>query len=181
MSFTKLEEKTHAIFEEAEYVPSDVVYELGQALSEEDNEVTLSLILHKFERFECPRCGDEGAFRWHFLGELTHPECGWTGYVSFGHYLKRQVVSSWRVGTDLGGGMISGNDQNDMTTVILGLFFFLMGTMIGMCMRLPFAILGLPIHLIAKQRHASEHAVEEAMLASGTHEEPASSQASTKV
>jgi len=66
-----------------------------EALDSQAREVLLShfeLGLRDFEVETCPGCGKQGYYRWGRLGQMNHPACGWTWYVSPSVFLRR----SWR-------------------------------------------------------------------------------------
>lgn len=49
----------------------------------------------------CPTCSASGAFRWRFLGRLTHSPCGTTWLVTSWEYLKHRL---WRMTKGIYGG-----------------------------------------------------------------------------
>lgn len=103
MVFTNTQEELQHYCAENEYISLNMIESFSQRLEQEKKGKTLSKALREHIRGQCPDCGAAGAFKWHFLGQLKHPECG-SWYVGHGIYLRRQLraVLKESVGATLG-------------------------------------------------------------------------------
>jgi len=98
----------------------------------------VTLLLEKFHPASCPQCGATGVYKWHFLGQLKHPDCGWSWYVNPGEYAKKQLGASFRVGMNIAAEAYSDSERKgEKGAGCVGAIF---GFFIGLFFRLPFSI-----------------------------------------
>lgn len=121
-----------------EFIPEAILNDFKRRLEQEDNLVAFSVGLEKFQTDICPQCSAAGAYKWHFLGKLQHPECGWSWYVSPGTYMGEQFGSVFKTGMEFGAGIYSDSEKKgEKGAGCIGAIF---GFVIGLSFRLPFAI-----------------------------------------
>jgi hypothetical protein len=72
---------------------------------------TGSATVSDFHAHTCPKCGEQGQFKIHFLGRLEHPECHWTGYMGTGSYIGFQISQILHSGMRAGVGMKEDSDR----------------------------------------------------------------------
>ena len=93
----------------------------------------------------CPACNAAGAFKWDFLGKLTHPACNRSWYVSPGTYAAKSIKDIFRTGFELGG---EAGFKEDKKGESGGIFGFIFGFVIGVSFRAPFAAILIPIQAV---------------------------------
>ena len=145
MGLTATQREVYAYCDKNDFVSADTIEEFKRRLEEENSVKTLSYALEKFVTGVCPKCGGAGAFKWHFLGKLRHPNCGWSWYVSPGTYIGAQLKGIFRTGMEIGGDVLADSEGKGESGGCLGAVF---GFIMGVCFRLPFALLMMPIQAI---------------------------------
>lgn len=145
MALTKTQKELYDYCDKNDFVSADTIEEFKKRLEEEGNVKTLSYALEKFVSDICPNCNVPGAFKWHFLGKLTHPACGWSWYAAPGTYIGAQFKGVFRTGMEIGGDMLADSERKGEKGGCLGAIF---GFIMGVCFRLPFALLMMPIQAI---------------------------------
>lgn len=145
MALTNTEREVYDYCDKNDFVSADTIEEFKKRLEEEGNLYTLKYALEKFIDEACPKCGRTGAFKWHFLGKLNHPDCGWNWYADPGTYIVQQLKGVFRTGAEIGGEMIADSEKKGERGGCLEMIF---GFILGVCFRLPFALLMMPIQAI---------------------------------
>src|ERR1035441_3631516 len=112
-SATPLEKEWYGICNGSDFIPKHIVDYYVAALSAEGSHAAIVVGLSDFTARTCPKCGDEGQFKIHFLGRLDHPEpgCNWTGYMGTGSYIGFQIVKILHCGIRAGGSMKEDSDK----------------------------------------------------------------------
>lgn len=115
--------------------------------------------LSNFTGQACPRCGERGQFKIHFLGRLEHPSCGRQWYIGPGSYIGFQAGQIFRSGLQAGGAMKDETDRkNDRAGGwINGIFMFLFVAVF----RAALAVVLIPIQAavsLAQSKQANEPA-----------------------
>lgn len=145
MAFTSTQRELYKYCDNNDFISSEMIEDFRQRLNQEGNLRTLSWTLEKFVKdTPCPKCNASGAFKHHFLGKLTHPACSCSWYVTPGTYIGTQLKSVFRAGRDIGGDMSLDAEKKGEKGYAEMFFGFLMGVAI----RLPFAVLMIPIQSI---------------------------------
>ncbi|MCK5257292.1 MAG: hypothetical protein KAQ81_14770 [Deltaproteobacteria bacterium] len=145
MGLTATQKEVYAYCDKNDFVSADTIKEFKKRLEEEGNAKTLSYALDKLVTGACPNCNAAGAFKWHFLGKLSHPVCGSSWYVAPGTYMGRQMKGVFRTGIEIGGNIFEDSEKKGESGGCLGATF---GFILGVCFRLPFALLMMPIQAI---------------------------------
>lgn len=145
MSLTKTAKEFYQYCNTHEFIPESVIEKFKTRLEQEDNLMVLSVGLEKFRDDRCPNCNATGLFKWHFLGKLKHPDCGWSWFVGPGAYTGAQLRSVFRTGMEIGAEIHSDAEKKGEKGGCIGAFF---GFFIGLGFRLPFALLMIPIQAI---------------------------------
>ena len=146
-SATPLEKEWYGICNGSDFIPKHIVDYYVAALSAEGSHAAIVVGLSDFTAHTCPKCGDEGQFKIHFLGRLDHPEpgCNWTGYMGTGSYIGFQIVKILHCGIRAGGSMKEDSDkEGESGGWINAIFGFLF---VGM-FRAALAVVLIPLHTI---------------------------------
>lgn len=146
MALTQTEREFYEYCRNHEFIPAPILSGFTRRLEQEDNRIAISVGLDKFITDSCPNCNDSGAFKWHFMGKLRHPGCGWSWYVGPGTYAAAQLKAVFRTGMELGTEMGDDTDRRGEKGGCLGA---IMGFIMGIFFRLPFALAMIPIQTIA--------------------------------
>ncbi|MBU1172882.1 MAG: hypothetical protein KKD44_25260 [Proteobacteria bacterium] len=149
MDITKTQHEVFEFFRNHDFVPTETIEDYGARLENEGNEHTLIYVLNDFKLAECPRCGTAGAYKWHFLGKLNHPECGYAWFVTPGNYIGAQIKGVFRTGMDLGGSLGDDADKKGEGAAS-GCLSIVIGFLMGAMFRLPFALAMIPIQALAR-------------------------------
>lgn len=144
MGLTATEKGVFTYFQNNDFVSLEVIDTFRNKLKEEGNSGILLLAIEKFVKEACPKCGTSGFYKHHFLGKLTHPDCGCSWYMSPGTYIGTQLKSVFRAGRDIGGDMAMDAEKKGEK----GIFEMLFGFIMGAAFRLPFAVIMIPIQSI---------------------------------
>lgn len=128
-----------------------MIRRFGEDLERDGNSQTLGFALEPFIQYVCPKCGSEGMYKWHFLGELRHPDCGWSWYAAVGTYIQRQLGSVFRAGLHTGGGMM---DELEKKGESGGCLYAIVGFLFGSLFRLVFALLMIPVQAVVSLMQA---------------------------
>lgn len=144
MAFTPTQKELHDLCNRNEYISKEEMASFMKRLEAEGNAYSLKFALEKFLLTECPKCKASGAFKWHFLGKLSHPDCGRSWFVGPCEYIVAQLKAVFRTGGEIAGSAISDAEKKGESGFAGMIFGFLMGVMI----RLPFAILMIPIQAV---------------------------------
>lgn len=144
MSLTQTEREFYSYCDSNDFVSADKIEEFRHKLEREGNVNTFSLALEKFTEGSCPNCSATGAFKWHFLGNLRHPNCGYAWYVEPGSYIGAQLRGVVHTGMSAGAGMSDQEKESKAAGCMAGL----LGFMFGAIFRLVFAVVMIPIQAI---------------------------------
>lgn len=144
MDFTDMERQVVDYCNNNDFVSAATIEDFREKLKQEDNLGTLAFALEKFVGTACPKCNEPGSFKWHFLGKLIHPDCGWSWYVGPGKYIVKQLKAVFVAGVGAGAGMTEPDKRGESGGFIGAIFGFFM----GVAFRLPFALLMIPIQAI---------------------------------
>src|SRR5689334_8653262 len=98
MSLTQTEREVFDYCRHHEFVSSATLEHFVERLNAEDNLQTLSFALEKFRDQTCPNCNAAGAYKWHFMGQHRHPDCGFSWYISPSAYTAEQFKGVFRSG-----------------------------------------------------------------------------------
>ncbi len=150
MSYTAMQREVVNYCDKNDFISNEIIEHFKQKLKQEDNVHTLIYALSKFVGGSCPKCGESGSFKWHFLGKLVHPKCGLTWYINPGAYIAAQLTAVFRTGVEIGVDAAEPDKKGEGGGFIGGVFGFLMGVSI----RLPFALLMIPIQAIVSLTQA---------------------------
>jgi len=144
MGLTQTQSKFNSYCDSHDYISESVLEEFKNKLEAEGNQRTFLFGLEKFMPNTCPKCGTNGAFKWHFLGKLKHPDCGWSWYMGPGTYIGSQMKAVFRAGFEIGAEMSDDAEKKGEKGILEAIFGFLCGVSI----RLPFALLMIPIQAV---------------------------------
>lgn len=146
MSLTPTEREFYLYCDTNEFIPQSVIENFRRRLERENNLIALSVGLEKFRSDACPNCNAVGAYKWHFLGKLSHPDCGWSWYVGPGAYTGAQLKAVFRTGMNLSAEAYGDAEKKgEKAGGCLGAVF---SFILGICFRLPFALIMIPIQAI---------------------------------
>jgi hypothetical protein len=145
MSLTATEQEVYDYCRNNEFVSADTIEKFRQRLNQEGNLKTLSYALSDFTNAACPKCNVAGAFKWHFLGKLSHPACNRAWYVSPGTYIAKSIKDIFRTGFEVGG---HAGFEKDKKGESGGFFGFILGFIMGIAFRAPFAAIMMPIQAV---------------------------------
>lgn len=138
MAFTQTAKEFYHYCNTHEFIPPTVLEDFHERLEREDNLIVFSVGLEEFIMETCANCNTAGAYKWHFMGKLTHPDCGWFWYVNPGEYAKKQLGASFRAGMNIAAEAYSDAERKgEKGTGCVGAIF---SFFIGLSFRLPFAI-----------------------------------------
>lgn len=132
-----------------EFIAPDQLELWRQELEKEGNLQTVGFGLEEFLETACQSCGASGHFRWHFLGRMSHPGCGWSWYADPGTYIVEQFRRSFRAGMEVGADAAS-DSRGGASGCLGGLFGFLIGSIT----RLTFAVFLLPVQAVVSLTQA---------------------------
>ena len=141
MGDTQTEKEAHDYFQDNDFASGDTIEQFRIKLDQEGNVSTLNYFLNGFRYDTCPKCRATGAFKWHFMGKHNHPGCGWSWYVGPGTYTGVQIKKIFKTGMEIA---VDSSDKRDGG----GFFAALFGFILGVCIRLPFALCMIPIQAI---------------------------------
>jgi SH3 domain-containing protein len=144
MAFTPTQKELHDLCDRNEFISKEEMASFMKRLEAEGNAYSFKFALEKFLLIDCPKCRASGAFKWHFLGKLSHPDCGRSWFVGPGEYIVAQLKAVFRTGGEIAGSAISDAEKKGESGFAGMIFGFLMGVMI----RLPFAIMMIPIQAV---------------------------------
>jgi len=143
-SASELERSWFRFCDASEFISEEIVKRFSTALSAEGSYAEFMVGLSPFAEYTCPRCASRGQYRVHFLGELKHPTCGWSGYMRTGPYIGHQVVQIFHTGARAGGSAKDDMDRKgDQGGWVLGIFGFLFGAVF----RAALAAVVIPLHI----------------------------------
>lgn len=145
MALTPTQRGVYEYCNNIDFIPPDKIKEFEQRLTAEGNLSTLSFALEKFTNGTCPKCNSSGAFKWHFLGKLTHPVCSRSWYVSPGTYMVKSIKDIFRTGVDVGGATGFEENKKGESGGFIG---FIFGFIFGIAFRAPFVALMVPIQTV---------------------------------
>jgi len=145
MGLTQTQKELYDYRDKNDFIDETTVNSFKQRLEAEGNPNSLSYALEKFISQACPNCGTSGAYKWHFLGQLNHPGCGWSWYVGPGAYIVAQLKGVFRTGAEIGGDILVDSEKKGESGGCIGAMF---GFIFGVCFRLPFALIMIPIQAI---------------------------------
>jgi hypothetical protein len=128
MAMTAAQKEAYALARSREYIPTPALESCRQRLLQDGNLQTFRFAFEDFEPAECPACGASGAFRFHFLGRLVHPDCATTWYVKPGTYASAQLKRAFRAGASAAGGMADQAETKGGATAA-GVFGFIVGAL----------------------------------------------------
>jgi tetratricopeptide (TPR) repeat protein len=147
-SLTPLEKQWYALCDGSAFIPKYMVDYFVAALNAQGKQVAVVIGLSNFTGHTCPKCGDAGQFKIHFLGRLEHsdPDCQWTGYMGTGSYIGFQIAQIFHSGIRAGGSMKEDSDSKGDRSGgwINGILVFLF---VGICRAL-MAVVLIPLHTI---------------------------------
>jgi hypothetical protein len=144
MGLTQTEREVISYCNSHDFISESILNKLGMKLEQEGNLAFLNIAMEKFREDSCPKCGVDGAFKWHFLGRLKHPDCGWAWYVGPGTYIGKQLKAVLLTGMGIGGQVTEDAEKKGERGCLGAIFGFILGIII----RLPFALLMIPIQAI---------------------------------
>lgn len=144
MGLTKTKRAFYDLRQRNDFISVDTLQNFERDLSEEGNSLTFSVGLKEFIMTSCVKCNAPGAFKWHFLGKLRHPDCGWTWYVSPGSYLAGQFRGAFRAGLEAGGDAGADAEKKGKKGYAETIFTFLFVSFF----RLAFGLLMTPVQVI---------------------------------
>jgi hypothetical protein len=128
-----------------DFLPVERALAFRAALEAEGNARTFNFATIDFEDVRCPECGVGGFYKRHFLGRLTHrPGCGFSWHISPLRYALVQFGACLRFSLGAGFDLSSDDEKKGKNGCLSGIFGFLF----GLFLRLPFAILMIPIQTI---------------------------------
>lgn len=146
MSLTRAQREVYDYCSRNEFVSAQKIDEFSEALNSEGNINTLSYALEKFRTATCPKCDAGGAFKWHFMGQHRHPQCGFSWYITPGAYAADQFKSVFHSGMSAGASMSAEADKKgDKAGGCMGAIF---GFLFVAVYRLVFGIVMIPIQAI---------------------------------
>jgi hypothetical protein len=143
MSITRAEQAVCAYFNEHKFVELVVIQQFQRQLEAEDNLSTLGLAMESFVETTCPNCSTAGFARFHFLGRLVHPDCGWTWYATPGMYIGRQFSAAFETGME--SAIDATNDSKSKAESFFGGMF---GFLVSATSRLMLAAVLIPIQAV---------------------------------
>ncbi len=145
MAMTAKESQVFEYCEQSDFLSLERHREFQVALNAEGNAGTLSFATRGFVASSCPQCSEAGLFKHHFLGRLVHrPGCGRSWHVSPLIYMGIQLKSCFHTGLEMGYGMAEDDEKKGKGGCLSTIFGFIF----GLLLRLPFAILMIPIQTI---------------------------------
>lgn len=127
-----------------DFISLQIFNDFKNKLEQENNKVAFEVGLEKFLQGSCPNCNTPGAYKWHFMGKLKHPDCGWTWYLGPGKYVAEQLKAVFRAGFGLGSDMHEPDKKGEGGGCLGAIFGFILGFFV----RLPFALLMIPIQAV---------------------------------
>jgi hypothetical protein len=130
-----------------DFVSPEMVERFRQMLEPENNLTTLSWALEDFVDEACPNCQAAGKYRFHFMGKLNHSQCGWSWFLGPGSYSAIQIGKVFRTGMELGAGTAS-KAEEDRGGCLSQFFGMIFGFILGVIVRLPFALLMIPVQAL---------------------------------
>lgn len=145
MALTIAQREVYDYCDKNDFIATDKIKDFSQRLTAEGNIQTLSFALEKFRNDTCPKCNTSGAFKWHFLGKLTHPACSRSWYVGPGTYMAKSIKDIFRTGVEAGGATGFEKDKKGESGGFIG---FIVGFMFGIAFRAPFTALMIPIQTV---------------------------------
>jgi hypothetical protein len=143
MEATATQKELWSYLSSNEFISKEKIEDFQQRLTKEGKLPSLNYALKTFIPAECPKCNASGAFKWHFLGKLSHPACTASWYVAPGTYVGKQIKAVFSTGGEMAGEMTSKAKGTGE-----GIIGMLMGFIMGVSFRLPFAVLMLPIQAV---------------------------------
>jgi hypothetical protein len=118
--------------------PSEEVRKPAAELNPFDDKVAIKTV--------CPNCGALDWYEWKFLGKLTDPFCGHTWYAGSGTYSLMQLRAAFQAGSRFTKYLTSGiSGEGAWIAKALG---WVMGSLLGIGIRLEFGLLMTPIQAI---------------------------------
>lgn len=145
MGLTQTQSNFYSYCDSHDYISESVLEEFRNKLEAEGNQHTLLFGLKKFVSDFCPKCGANGAFKFHFLGKLKHPDCGFSWYVDPGSYIGKQLKAVVSSGVEASFEM---GDSTERRGEKAGCLTAIFGFLCGVSIRLPFALLMIPIQAV---------------------------------
>lgn len=143
MDATATQKELWSYLSSNEFISKEKIEDFQQRLTKEGKLSSLNYALKPFIQGSCPKCNASGAFKWRFLGKLSHPACTVSWYADPGTYAGRQIKAVFSTGGELAGEMASKEKKAGA-----GIMGMLMGFIMGVSFRLPFAILMMPIQAV---------------------------------
>jgi hypothetical protein len=145
MALTDRESQVIEYCEESDFLSLEQLREFRLALEAEGSAGALSFAIRDFVGSRCPQCSEAGRFKPHFLGRVVHrPGCGRSWHVSPLVHAGIQFKSCFHRGLEMGFGMAEDDEKKGKGGFLSTIF----GFVFGLLLRLPFAILMIPIQTI---------------------------------
>jgi hypothetical protein len=91
MDYTKTELALISYRDNTDFIPDAKIEQFKTALKEEGNYQTLVEALKSFYQYACPKCGERGFYKYHFLGRFSHSKCGCSWFIEPGKYIRVQL------------------------------------------------------------------------------------------
>lgn len=145
MSLTTNAREFYKYRDSHDFISPQVLEGFRVKLEREGNIGSFNYGLEKFLDASCPNCNASGVFKWHFLGRLKHPECGWSWYVGIGTYAVEQLRAVFRTGMEISADAANDAEKRGEKHGCISIIF---EVLLGVFLRLPFAILMIPIQAI---------------------------------
>ncbi len=153
MGLIAIQKEVYDYCDKNEFMSAEMIENFKQRLTKEGNLHTLSYAMEKFIPNSCPKCNTSGAFKWHFLGKLTHPACSRSWYVSPGTYIVKSIKDIFRTGFEVGG---EAGFKENKKGESGGIFGFIFGFIFGVAFRAPFAVIMIPIQAVVSLAQKNE-------------------------
>lgn len=145
-SLTDLEREWYHLCDSTDFIPQYLVDYYVPTLNAQGSQVAVVIGLHNLTAHTCPKCGDKGQFKIHFLGQLAHSDCQWTGYMGTGSYIGFQLSQIFHSGIRAGGAVKDEADKKEPAkgNWIYGLLVFLFVAIFRACL----AVVLIPLHTL---------------------------------
>ncbi len=145
MAMTAKESQVYEYLEQSDFISMERHREFRLALEAEGDSGALIFATRDFVGSSCPQCSEAGRFKPHFLGRVVHrPGCGRSWHVSPLVYAGIQFKACFHRGLEMGFGMAEDDEKKGKGGFLSTIF----GFVFGLLLRLPFAILMIPIQTI---------------------------------
>jgi hypothetical protein len=142
---TDLEKAWYGLCNNSEFIRPEIVRRYSELLLARGNTAAIAVGLSDFSATTCPHCAAAGQYKIHFLGQLSHAECGTKWYMGPGSYIGFQLASVFHTGIRAGGGM---KDDSDRKGERGGWISGIVGFMMAAVFRLALACILIPIQAI---------------------------------